>query len=66
MKIGPSTNFANAGIFQNEYEGSSIYHWVHGRHTVSFGGIFDYMQLNVENRENQVATLNFYVILPTF
>ena len=59
MKIGPSTNFANAGIFQNEYEGSSIYHWVHSRHSLAFGGIFDYMQLNVANHENQVADLTF-------
>jgi Carboxypeptidase regulatory-like domain len=59
LSIGPSTNFANAGIFQNEHEGSSTFHWVHGRHSFSFGGIFDYMQLNVENRENQVASINF-------
>jgi len=59
LSIGPSTNFANAGIFQNEHEGSSTYHWVHGPHTIAFGGIFDYMQLNVENRENQVATFSF-------
>jgi hypothetical protein len=58
-KIGPSTNFANAGIFQNELEPSSTYHWAHGRHTVAFGGTFDYMQLNVANRENQVATFTF-------
>ncbi len=25
MSIGPATNFANAGIFQNKYEGSSTY-----------------------------------------
>jgi hypothetical protein len=59
MSIGPSTNFANAGIFQNEHEGSSTFQWVHGRHSWSFGGIFDYVQLNVENRENRVASLNF-------
>jgi hypothetical protein len=59
MFIGPSSNFANAGIFQNEHEGSSTYHWVHGIQSVSFGGIFDYMQLNVENHENQVANLSF-------
>ncbi len=59
MKIGPATNFANAGIFQNQHEVSSVFHWVHGRHTVAFGGLFDYAQLNVENRENQVATFNF-------
>ena len=44
--------------FQNQHEGSSIYHWVHWR-TRSFGGIFDYTQLNVENRENQVGILTF-------
>jgi hypothetical protein len=59
MSVGPSTNFANAGIFQNQHEYSSDYHWVHGRHSVAFGGIFDYAQLNVENRENEVALLNF-------
>jgi hypothetical protein len=59
-KIGPSTNFANAGIFQNEFEPSTTFHWVHGRHTVAFGGIFDYTQLNVANRENQVATFAFH------
>jgi hypothetical protein len=59
MSIGPSTNFANAGIFQNQHEGSSVYHWVHGRHSWAFGGIFDYAQLNVVNRENQVANFSF-------
>ncbi len=59
MFIGPSSNFANAGIFQNQHEGSSTFHWVRGRHSFGFGGIFDYAQLNVENRENQVANLNF-------
>lgn len=59
MSIGPSTNFANAGIFQNQHEGSSVYHWVHGRHSWAFGGIFDYAQLNVVNRENQVANFAF-------
>jgi hypothetical protein len=59
MSVGPSSNFANAGIFQNQHEGSSVFHWVHGRHSFAFGGVFDYAQLNVENRENQVATLNF-------
>ncbi len=59
MNIGPSTNFANAGIFQNQHEGSTVYHWVHGPHSVAFGAIFDYAQLNVENRENEVGSLSF-------
>jgi len=59
MKIGPSSNFANAGVFQNNFEGASKYNWVIGRHTLAFGGNFDYAQLNVENRENNVAILQF-------
>lgn len=59
LHIGPSTNFANAGVFQNQFEGSSKYDWVLGKHTLSFGGTFDYAQLNVENRENDVALFTF-------
>jgi hypothetical protein len=59
LKIGPSTNFANAGVFQNQFEAASKYTWVLGRHTLSFGGNFDYSQLNVANRENDVALLTF-------
>lgn len=59
LTIGPSTNFANAGVFQNQLEGSSKYNWVLGKHTLSFGGTFDYAQLNVKNRENDVASFTF-------
>jgi Carboxypeptidase regulatory-like domain/TonB dependent receptor len=59
LKIGPSTNFANAGVFQNQLEGSSKYNWVIGRHSLSFGGTFDYSQLNVENKEDNTALLTF-------
>jgi hypothetical protein len=58
-KIGPSTNFANAGVFQNMWEGSTKYNWVLGQHTLSFGLTYDYSQLNVENRESDVAILDF-------
>ncbi len=60
LHIGPSTNFANAGVFQNQFEGSSKYDWVLGKHTLSFGGTYDYTQFNVDNRENDVAELAFY------
>lgn len=59
LGIGPSNNFANAGVFQNQFEGASNYNWIHGPHSFSFGGLFDYGQLNVINRENQVATFDF-------
>jgi len=59
MHLGPSTNFANAGVFQNLFEWSSKYSWVVGRHTLAFGGTYDYTQFNVDNRENNVAILTF-------
>ena len=59
MHIGPSTNFANAGVFQNQFEGSTKYNWVLGHHTLSFGATYDYAQFNVDNRENDVAILTF-------
>jgi len=58
LTIGPS-NFANAGIFQNDFGGSSNLGWVHGRHTVQTGFNFDYIQLNVINKDSQTARLNF-------
>ena len=59
LRVGPATNFANAGIFQNQFEGASAYHWIKGRHSLAFGFNFDYGQFNVENRENNVATFSF-------
>jgi hypothetical protein len=58
LRIGPANNFANAGVFQNQFEGASNFDWIHGRHSMSFGFTYDYSQLNVINRENQVAIFN--------
>ena len=58
LAIGPS-NFANAGIFQNNFGGSSNLGWVRGRHTVQTGFNFDYTQLNVINKDSQTARINF-------
>ena len=59
LRVGPANNFANAGVFQNQYEAASNYNWILGKQNLSFGFVFDYGQLNVINRENQVATFNF-------
>jgi hypothetical protein len=59
LAIGPSNNFANAGIFQNQFAGSSGLVWIHGRHAVSFGGNFERTQLNVINKNDQQSFLNF-------
>jgi hypothetical protein len=57
--IGPSSNFANTGMFQNNFEGASNLQWVHGRHSLSAGFSLDYTQLNIINRNDQLASLNF-------
>lgn len=59
LRIGPANNFANAGVFQNHYQVGTNYHWTVGHHILSFGFDGDYGQLNVLNRENQVAIFNF-------
>jgi hypothetical protein len=58
LTIGPS-NFANAGLFQNNFGGASNLGWVHGRHTIQTGFNFDYTQLNVINKDSRTARLNF-------
>jgi outer membrane receptor protein involved in Fe transport len=57
--IGPSSNFANTGLFQNNFEWASSLQSVHGRHATSTGFNFDYTQLNIVKRNDQLASLNF-------
>lgn len=57
--IGPSTNFANTGMFQNNFEVGSSLQAVRGRHTLATGFNVDYTQLNIVNRNDQLASVNF-------
>jgi hypothetical protein len=59
LTIGSNSPFANAGAFQNQWEGESNLTWVHGRHTISTGLNWDYTQLNIVNKNNQAAKLDF-------
>jgi hypothetical protein len=59
LGIGAATNFANAGLFQNHFGPSTNLLWNLGRHSLSFGFQWDYTQLNIINRNNEVATLGF-------
>lgn len=59
LSIGPADNFANAGIFQNNFEFSSNLKWIHGRHAMSTGFNLDDTQLNIINKNNEVARVTF-------
>jgi hypothetical protein len=59
LGIGAATNFANAGLFQNQFGPSTNLLWNLGRHSLSFGFQWDYTQLSIINQNNEVATLGF-------
>ncbi len=57
LKIGPTSNFSNTGFVQNTWEGTTNLNWEAGHHSFSFGANYDFTQLNILNRANQVAAL---------
>lgn len=59
INIGPTSNFANTGFAQNTIEGTSSVTYVLGKHSLSAGGNYDFTQLNILNRANQVASLAY-------
>jgi len=59
MAVGPTNNFANAGVFQNQFEGATDLTWLHGSHNFSFGFQWDHNQLNVVNKNNETAEMSF-------
>ncbi len=65
LSFGPISNFANAGMFQNQWEYESNIGWVVGRHTITFGAQWDHTQLNILNRNNDTASVSF-IDFPSF
>ena len=60
LTIGPANSpFADAGFYQNNYQGSSTLSWVLGRHTIRAGGTWVHSQLNIINREDNTAFFEF-------
>jgi hypothetical protein len=59
LSIGPTSNFSNTGFAQDTFEGTTNLNWVVGNHTLSFGANYDFSQLNILNRANQVASIDF-------
>jgi hypothetical protein len=59
LEFGQSASFANAGMFQNQWEYGSTLNWVKGRHTISAGGLWQHTQLNVINNNTDGSVVNF-------
>jgi Carboxypeptidase regulatory-like domain len=48
---------ALTGVFQNRFNPSANAIWTLGRHTITFGGSFEYTQLNTRDRRNELGTI---------
>jgi hypothetical protein len=60
LEFGQSASFANAGLFQNQWEYGSTLNWVKGRHTISVGGLWQHTQLNVINNNTGGSIIDFH------
>ena len=47
----------DTGVFQNRFNPSANAIWTLGRHTLTFGGSFEYTQLDTRDRRNQLGTI---------
>lgn len=66
---GSASQGAFTGVFQNRIMPSANAIWMHGRHTVTFGGSYSYTQLNTRDlRTNQgmISTADFSQFLQGF
>jgi hypothetical protein len=54
---GASSLGAFTGVFQNRFNPSANAIWTLGKHTITFGGIYGYTQLNTRDNRNQLGTI---------
>ena len=61
VNIGDGANSQGAftGVFQNRFMPSANAIWVHGKHTITFGGSFAYTQLNTRDERTNKGTISF-------
>ena len=59
LRVGPTGSFFRDGLFQNSFQPHSTVTQTIGRHTLSYGGNYAYTQLNILNRRQNTAILNF-------
>ncbi len=54
---GAESQGAFTGVFQNRWNPSANAIWSHGRHTITFGGSYEYTQLDTRDRRNQLGMI---------
>jgi len=59
---GAESMGAFVGVFQNRFNPSANAIWTLGKHTITFGGSFEYSQLNTRDRRNQLGTIESQTI----
>ncbi len=59
FSFGTPTSFGNEGMFQNQWEYGTTLSWVKGRHTLSFGALWDHTQLNIINNDDETDAIAF-------
>ena len=57
ITLGPNNSSADAGYFQNRWAPNSTVTVTLGKHNLSAGGNFDYTQLNIRNRRNNLGSV---------
>ncbi|MGD0963403.1 MAG: TonB-dependent receptor [Candidatus Acidiferrales bacterium] len=59
LNIGAGAESLSAftGVFQNRFNPSANAIWTWGRHTISFGGSFEYTQLDARDRRNDLGMI---------
>jgi hypothetical protein len=63
LTFGTRASFGNAGMYQNQWEYGSTLNWIKGRHTLSFGGLWDHTQLNIINHNTDTDVIGFNTFL---
>ncbi len=54
---GAASQGAFTGAFQNRFNPSANAIWTMGRHTITFGGSYEYSQLNTKDERNQLGMI---------
>jgi hypothetical protein len=56
---GAASQGAFTGVFQNRFMPSANAIWIHGKHTLTFGGMFSYTQLDTRDERTNKGMIGF-------